>query len=182
MGEGLVALIVLIVFVASAALFARRRSTPIDQYERGLPAELRGAEIAYAEKTFRSHSRRLVATADRAYRTRVGLQLVELKTRSRDVVYMSDVIELSVQRIALEDETGEAVSEDAWVLVQNSRSGKRRPRKVHLMAIPKITAMRNRYTDLMQGRVDRPAPARSPSQCDQCAHKVRCAAKYLDRA
>lgn len=182
MGEGLVALILVIVFVASAAMFARRRSITIDHDERWLPTELRGAELAYAEKTFRSHSQRLAARLDRAYRTPVGIQLVELKTRPHDVVYMSDVIELSVQRIALEDETGEAVSDDAWVLVQSSRSGTRRARRVHLMNASDIAAMRKRFADLLQGRVGMPAPAHSKSQCDQCWHKSRCKARYLDRA
>ena len=180
MGDGFVALIVAIVLIASAVLFARRRS--IDHYERGLPLQLRGAEIAFAETTFRSHSRHLVARLDRAYRTPLGIQLVELKTRPRGAVYMSDVIELSVQRIALEDETGELVSGDAWVIVQNSRTGSRRPYKVRLLEISDITAMLERYADVVQGRVGRPAPAHSPSQCKQCAHKARCAAKYLDRA
>jgi hypothetical protein len=81
MGDGVVALILLIAFVASAILFARSRSSQIDDIERGLPAELRGAEIAYAERTFRSHRHRLVARLDRAYRTPAGVQLVELKTR-----------------------------------------------------------------------------------------------------
>ena len=99
MGDGVVALILLIAFVASAILFARSRSSQIDDIERGLPAELRGAEIAYAERTFRSHRHRLVARLDRAYRTPAGVQLVELKTRPRDAVYMSDVIELSTQRM-----------------------------------------------------------------------------------
>ena len=181
MADGLVAVIVAIVFMLSAILLARRRSAPIDNVERGLPAELRGAEIAFAERTFRSHRHRLVARLDRAYRTPVGIQLVELKTRARDLVCMSDVIELSVQRIALEDETGEAVSTEAWVVVQNSRTGTRRSRKVRLMQTSDITAMRERYADVVQGRVGRPAPARSPSQCSQCAHKARCASRYLDR-
>ena len=43
MGDGVVALILLIAFIASAILFARRRSSQIDDIERGLPAELRGA-------------------------------------------------------------------------------------------------------------------------------------------
>lgn len=100
MGDGVAALILLIVFIASAILFARRRSAQIDDIERGLPDELRGAEIAYAERTFRSHRHRLVARLDRAYRTPAGVQLVELKTRPRNAVYMSDVVELSTQRIS----------------------------------------------------------------------------------
>jgi hypothetical protein len=182
MGDGVVALILLIAFIASAFLLARRRSVLIDPIARGLPAELHGAEIAFAERTFRSHRHQLVARLDRAYRTPMGIQLVELKTRAHDVVYMSDVIELSVQRVALEDETGEAVSSQAWVVVQNSRTGMRRPRKVRLMETEDIVAMRERYADVVQGRVGRPDPARSTSQCSQCAHKVRCAARYHDRA
>ena len=59
MGDGVAALILLIAFIAFAILFARRRSSQIDDIERGLPAELRGAEIAYAERTLRSHRHRL---------------------------------------------------------------------------------------------------------------------------
>lgn len=182
MGDGYVAMILVIALVAAAILFARRRSASNDDIERGVPAELRGAEIAFAEATFRSHRHRLVATLDRAYRTPAGIQLVELKTRASDLVYMSDVIELSAQRVALEDETGEAVSDEAWVIVQNSRTGRRTPHRVRLMETSEIAAMRNRYADVVQGRVKRPARARSPSQCSQCPHRARCAAKFQDRA
>ena len=181
MGDGLVALIVLILFIASAALRARRPPRVLAGDEQGLPDELRGAEIAFAEMTFRSHRRRLVARLDRAYRTSHGLQLVELKTRARDAVYMSDVIELSVQRIAVEDETGEGVSSDAWVVVQKSRSGARRPHKVRLLGVDEIASMSERYSDVVRGNGGLPTPSRSLAQCDQCAHRSRCAAKYLDR-
>lgn len=180
MGDGLVALIILIAFIA-VTYFAMRSSTPIDHHEHGLPAELRGAELAYAEVTFRSHRHRLVARLDRAYRTPAGIQLVELKTRQRDVVHMSDVIELSVQRIALQDQTGEVVSEDAWVVVQNSRTSKRRSRKIRLMGLEDITVLRERYVDVVQGRAGRLAPAPSPSQCGECAHRARCGARFQDR-
>ena len=182
MGDGVLVLILLIAFIASAILFARRRSLQIDDIERGLPAELRGVEIAYAERTFRSHRHRLVARLDRAYRTPAGVQLVELKTRPHYAVYMSDVIELSTQRIALQDETVEAVSDEAWVVVQNSRSGTRRPSKVRLLGQSEVAAMRERYVDVVQGRVGRPAPARSPSQCSRCPHRASCAAKFQDRS
>lgn len=58
----------------------------------------------------------------------------------------------------------------------------RRRRKLRLMDTSDITAMRERYADVVKGRVGRPAPARSPSLCSQCAHKVMCATKYQDRA
>lgn len=181
MGDGLLALLVLILFVASAALIARHglRTRAVD--EQGLPPELRGAQIAFAEATFRSHRRRLVAKLDRAYRTSDGLQLVELKTRGHDVVYMSDVIELSVQRIAVEDDTGEPVSGQAWVVIQNNRSGVRRPHKVRLLGVDEIAAMRERYGEVVRGQGRRPNPSRWVSQCRQCAHKERCSATFADR-
>lgn len=111
-----VAFVVVIVFVASAMLLRRQRSRITVGDEQGLPPELHGAEIAFAERTFRSQRRQFVARLDRAYRTAGGLHLVELKTRERDAVYISDVIELSVQRIAVEDEAGEPVSGDAWAM------------------------------------------------------------------
>lgn len=181
MGDGVVALLVLILFIASAALFARHGLRTRAADEQRLPAELRGAQIAFAEATFRSHRRRLVAKLDRAYRTRDGLQLVELKTRAHDVVYMSDVIELSVQRIAVEDDTGEPVSGQAWVVVQNSRTGVRRPHKVRLLRVDEIEALRERYSDVLSGQGGWPSPSRSLSQCAQCAHKERCSATFADR-
>ena len=181
MGDGLVALLVMILFIASAALFARRGSRVRAGDAQGLPAELRGAEIAFAEVTFRSHRRRLVARLDRAYRTSDGLQLVELKTRAHDAVYMSDIIELSVQRIAVEDDARELVSGEAWVVVQNSQSGARRPHKVRLLGVGEITAMSERYSDVVRGKVGRPNPSRSLSQCAQCSHKDRCSATFGDR-
>lgn len=181
MADGLVASLVLIVFIASAALFAGRGPRVRAGDQQGLPAELRGAQIAFAEVMFRSQRRRLVARLDRAYRTSDGLQLVELKTRARDAVYMSDVIELSVQRIAVEDDVGEPVSGEAWVVVQNSRSGVRRPHKVRLLGIGEIMAMSERYSDVVRGKVGRPNPSRSLSQCAQCPHKDRCSATFGDR-
>ena len=122
-----------------------------------------------------------MARLDRAYRTSVGLQLVELKTRARDAVYMSDVIELSVQRIAVEDEAGEQVSGEAWVVVQNNQSGTRRPHKVRLLGIGEIMAMSERYGDVVRGKVGRPNPSRSLSQCAKCSHKDRCSVTFGDR-
>lgn len=181
MSDGYATLILLIVFVAWAILLGRMRFAPIDDVERGLPAELRGREVAYAERTFRSRRHRLVARLDRAYRTPAGIALVELKTRARDAVYLSDVIELSTQRIALQDETGESVSDVAWVVVQNSRSAKRRPRRVRLLEASDIAALRERYVGIVQGKVSRPAPALKRSQCEHCAHKARCDSRYGDR-
>ena len=107
---------------------------------------------------------------------------MELTTSPRYGVYIAGVIERSAQRRALHDGTGETVSDEAWVVVQNTRSGLRRPSRVRLLGLSEIAAMRERYVAVVHGRVGRPAPARTPSQCDHCAHKARCGAKYQDRA
>ena len=49
MGDGLAAFIALILFIASAVLFARLRPRVRAGDEQGLPAELRDAQIAFAE-------------------------------------------------------------------------------------------------------------------------------------
>src|SRR5436189_6441540 len=108
-GESLAVLVALF-FLAAMFLFYRGHRTQEAHDQRGLPDELLDAEIAYAEQTFRSRRRKLVALLDRAYRMDGVLKLVELMTRPRNVVYMADVSELSVQRLALHDETEEPVA------------------------------------------------------------------------
>jgi hypothetical protein len=164
--------------VALAVLLANRgRRGRIDDAD-GLPLELQGAELAYAEQTFRSRRHRFVARLDRAYRTPAGLQLVELKTRARDTVYLSDIIELSAQRIAVEGETFEPVTADAWVVVEDIDSGRRLPHKVRLLDAREVASMRQRYGDILSGEVLHPRPAGLASQCALCHHRGRCAAVY----
>jgi hypothetical protein len=180
--EGWSAILVVLLLLGSAVLFVRlRQGAATSDDERGLPRALLGAEVAYAERTFRSVGTRLVARLDRAYRVEGELRLMELKTRARNVVYMSDIVEMSVQRIAVQDETGEAVSIDAWVVVQNSDTGSRRPHKVRLLGRDEIVRLAERYRDVAGGRIAAPNPARSPSQCRQCSHCHRCAATFRDR-
>ena len=106
---------------------------------------------------------------------------MEFKTRARDMVYMSDVIELSVQRIAVQDAAGQAVSEEAWVVVENSDTGVRRPDKVRLLGVADISTMSRRYRAIVRGQVGRPNPATSISMCGHRAHRPTCAAKFRDR-
>ena len=70
---------------------------------RSRPAALRDAELVYVEKTFRTTSPvPIAAKLDRAYRLPSGqLVLVELKTRWNGGPNLSDVIQLSAQRVAL---------------------------------------------------------------------------------
>ena len=176
-GESLAVLVALL-FIVSLFLFYRGHRTQEDRDQRGLPDELRGAEVAYAEQTFRSERRKLVARLDRAYRLDGVLKLVELKTRAQDTVYMADIIELSVQRIAVQDETGQPVARDAWVVVQSSTTGARRPHSVTLLGVNEIESMRERYAAISRGQIHDPQPARSNRQCETCGHRDRCIATF----
>ena len=136
-------MVVVLLFAAGLVFFWLRgsRRGRNDAGEAWLPRELRGAHLAYAEQTFRSPARKLVARIDRAYRLGGQLTLVELKTRARAAANPSDVIELSVQRLALQDQTGEHVSMDAIVLVQDRATGARLPIRVRLMDAESVEAL-----------------------------------------
>ena len=84
-----------------------------------LPRELRGARLLYAEQLFRSTGRTAItARVDRAYQVASGeIVLLEFKTRDRNRVFPSDVIELSAQLAAVELQTGEIVAHHAYVAV-----------------------------------------------------------------
>lgn len=165
-----------LVVVATLYSLSRRRDDFADD-ERGLPASLRGARLVHAEETFRSVVRRLVARLDRAYEVAGELVLVEFKTRRADVAYMADVIELSVQRVALQDERQVRVSKTAWVITQNSDTGKRVPHRVTLLSTEEVEALRHRYLAVQAGAGRAPALARSTNQCLHCAHRSACERK-----
>ena len=88
---------------ASRAALAERMSRP---------RALRDATLIYMEKQFRiSNPVGLVAKLDRAYRMPSGMiVLVEFKTRRLDRPLLSDVIQLSAQRMALMGQTGQTVA------------------------------------------------------------------------
>lgn len=168
------------VVVATLYSLSRRRDDIADD-ERGLPASLRGARLVYAEKTFRSPGKRLVARLDRAYELGGELVLVEFKTRGRDVVYMADVIELSVQRVALQDESRAPVSKTAWVVVQDAATGRRASHRVSLMSTQQVMELRDRYLDVNTGKGAPAMAARSDKQCESCGHRSVCAAATVKR-
>ena len=139
------------------------------------PQELRTAKLAYAERLFRSNGRiRISARVDRAYRDHAGqLTLVELKTRDRDTIYPSDVIELSSQRVALMAATGETVRTRAYVLVQGIDGDGWRVHRVDLLTQVHVVALAERRLALLSGE----AQARRTciqGLCDGCAFVKPC--------
>ena len=174
-------LLVLVILIACAALYARSRQPRQGCQEPWLPPALRGSELAYSERMFTSARHGLVARLDRAYRVNGVLHLVELKTRARCEASPSDVIELSVQRIVVQEATGEAVSLRAFVAIQPIGAK-------HLVSVPvvlldeeMVMRLRTRLSEVRDGRGRPPSPACSTRACANCGHVVVCSKAFGDR-
>lgn len=144
---------------------------------RDRPACLRDAELFCVESQFRSKSGwPIVARVDRAYRLPSGLLvLVELKTRPAPAVRTSDVIQLSAQRVAVEDELRVQVADDAFVVFPGRHSASPTARVVRLMSREQVEAVAARRRRLIDG-LDRPRWPDSEHICHGCGQRVACAA------
>lgn len=169
---------VLLLAVALAVawhLFRRHRARVAEWRDR--PAALRDAELICVEAQFRSKRRRpIVARVDRAYRLPSGLVvLVELKTRSNAAVRASDVIQLSAQRVAVEDELRVRVSDEAFVMFPGRHSASPTSRAVRLMSREQIESVAARHRRLIGG-LDRPQWPASEHVCRGCGQRAACGA------
>ena len=140
------------------------------------PMALAQAELVYMETLFRIHEPlRLVAKVDRVYRLPDGiLVLVELKTRWRDRPYLTDVIQLSAQRLAIEAQTGEVVAAYAFVSVlRPGRLGRLRSHRVSLLDADAVVRLHRRREAVLAMQV-RPVYATSDAVCRGCALRSKC--------
>lgn len=149
-----------------------RRSTSSSR-----PMLLAGTRLVYAEQLFRcaiTEGWILSARVDRAYEDlSEQLILVELKTRFADMVYLSDIVELSAQRFAIESGEGRRVSEQALVLVKSHRYSDGRFHQVVLMPQEAIVALAVRRERLLIG-MDVPKFSSSLRLCSQCGFRFEC--------
>jgi hypothetical protein len=106
---------------------------------------------------------------------------VELKTRGYFAAHASDAIELSVQRLVLQEATGERVSSVAYVAVQQHGEGQPRPIRVALFDENEVLAMRRRLLELRHGQGHAPSPAARRKACDKCGHLAVCQSTFGDR-
>ena len=158
-----------------------RKSRARASERRWLPRELQHAELAFAEKTFRTwRPIRLIARADRGYRLNGELHLAEFKTRTRSAAYLSDVIELSAQRLVIETSTGERVSEIGYVLAQDLLRKRRSVHKVRLLPRTDVIAVARRREAILKGRVV-PRYTSSQGLCSHCAYRAECKPGLRDR-
>ncbi len=140
-----------------------------------LPKELENATIAYSEKRFVAMPPTpLGAIVDRVYRRPDQvLVLVEFKRRDRLVVYESDIVELSVQRLAVEGASREKVSEYAYVVVLAPWAETRQTMRVRLYSKERVHHLADRRNGLLKGVVP-PRKAESPGLCECCVFKAEC--------
>lgn len=168
-----------VAIVCLALVIARRRSleTHAARAERASrPAALRDAELVYMERLFRvSTPVGLVAKLDRAYRMPSGLLvLVEFKTRWSNQPFLSDVIQLSAQRMAVMGQTGQSVASYGYVMVKApTRRALPIAHFVKLMTGEQVVALVRRREDVLAGRA-LPCRPLSRKVCPTCAFRTQC--------
>lgn len=140
-----------------------------------LPAELQDAALVYAEQVFRAGSPvPIVAKLDRGYRNADGvIILVELKTRRANRPHLSDVIELSAQRLAVQGQTGERVAGYGYVVIQRTGSRRKMAHRVGLLSTEEVMALATRREAIL-ARAVVPRYASSQRLCARCAFKGEC--------
>ena len=168
------------VVVCLALVIAWRRSVATDAAlaERASrPDALRDAELVYMERLFRtSKPVGVVAKIDRAYRLPSGLLvLVELKTRWINQPCLSDVIQLSAQRMAVMGQTGQSVASYGYVMVKApTRRALPIAHFVKLMTGEQVVALVRRREEILAGRGVLPRKSSSLKTCDACAFRADC--------
>ena len=168
-----------VAIVGFALVLARWRSleTHAARAERASrPAALRDAELVYLEKLFRiSRPVGLVAKLDRAYRLPSGLLvLVEFKTRWNNQPCLSDVIQLSAQRMAVMGQTGRSVASYGYVIVKPpTRRALPVSHRVQLMTDEEMVALIKKREDILAGRV-MPRRSHSRNACLTCVFRAQC--------
>ncbi|WP_068635368.1 PD-(D/E)XK nuclease family protein [Thauera butanivorans] len=168
-----------IVVVCLALAIARRQSAETNAAlaERASrPDALRDAELVDMERLFwASNPVGVVGKIDRAYRLPSGLLvLVELKTRWINRPFLSDVIQLSAQRMAVIGQTGQSVASYGYVLVK-APTGRALPipHRVQLLTDEHVVALVRRREDILTGRV-LPRRPQSRKTCLSCAFRGQC--------
>lgn len=151
----------------------RRRLVELDK--GWLPVELRDARLVYTERVFRASSPvPIVVRLDRGYRNAEGvIILVELKTRRLNRPYLSDVIELSAQRVAVQAQTGEHVANYGYVVITSGDNHRKMVHRVAVLSTREVVALIWRRSAVVAGKAV-PRYADSKGLCTRCAFKREC--------
>jgi CRISPR/Cas system-associated exonuclease Cas4 (RecB family) len=162
-------------------LWVGTRKAQIRRTEQAwLPEELRHARIEFAERHFYAKRPvRLIAKVDRVYKDERGtLFVTELKRRVKTQAYLSDVVELSAQKLAIERGGRRAVAEIGFVVIEHPVTQKRTPIRVRLLREHEIVPLAQRYVRLVDGGAI-PDKANVAGLCRSCAYADRCRPEVL---
>lgn len=165
--------IIVVVALLQFRAWRRRRAARAERMSR--PRELRGSELMYMEKRFRIRRPiHLVAQLDRAYRSPDGaLVLVELKTRWGGP-QLSDIIQISAQRIAVEGETGQPVARHGFVMIERPDAQRSlRSHRVQLWDAAQVVALAHRREAVLNGLAS-PRHAARIETCRRCLYRSEC--------
>ncbi|MRV70591.1 hypothetical protein GJ700_02510 [Duganella sp. FT92W] len=142
--------------------------------KKWIPPELRHGRLVYSEKPFSiQRPVRLSVRVDRAYQVGDHIQLVELKVRDGHRLFMSDVIEMSAQRLVVEKTTGMKVSDFGIFLLQRPAGGRRTVKKVWLLDQRTVLGLALRREEILRGSV-LPTHASSIGTCRSCLYQREC--------
>lgn len=170
LGIGLAGLVLTFLLVA---WHARRRGR---DERASRPKALANAQLVYMEALFRIQEPiPLVAKVDRVYRLASGaLVLVELKTRRQSRPYLTDVIQLSAQRLAIERQTGAVVEPYAFVTVLGVGRGRQfHSHRVALLDADALVRLHRRRQAILAMRVTL-TYACSQAACLGCSLRSKC--------
>lgn len=175
--------VLLLLVVVGLFLMAQPGATPQEEYEAGerqaMPEELALATLVLSEsKLFVAGPNAIVCRVDQVYETQDGRLIpVESKTRTRNVVFDTDRVELSIQAYMLRHAAPGRLrrcrsSEYGYVRIRHPEGGVRYHRS-RLLSDEAVLSLRQRRLDLETGRVE-PRGSDSPGMCMKCASRSRC--------
>lgn len=146
---------------------------------RWLPLDVVGSRLVFAEKSFSiRHPINLVARVDRAYLNGSDLVLLELKTRSVNRIFESDIIELSAQRLAVQLGSRYRVHDYGFVVLLNPETHAKAAHKVALHPEEEVIAIASRRRSILGGGVEPRGPAKAAC-CGRCEYRAECNASML---
>lgn len=140
-----------------------------------LPAELAGATLRYSERKFFTQSPfPLVARIDRGYMTSThGIVLVDFKRRRLKRTYLSDIVEISAQRVAMIGAGVKKVAMHAYVVVIDPETNWKTAIRIQLENEASIAKRHVRYRAIRNGAV-KPNHTTQRRMCDFCGHSEYC--------
>lgn len=140
-----------------------------------MPGEIASGRLEMSEQRIRVriNEAEIYGRTEQVYRSPAGqLVPVENKTRRYSKVFPSDIIQVSLQSLALA-EAGHAVGRHAYIRTRDNRTQQVQYHQVEVMPKSILERLVNRYFEIIEGRQE-PTRQRNPNACSQCQFRSRC--------